>query len=139
MKHFFCIVIMLTIMPVTAAIGLVVFDPKNWGGPPTIQNILMMALFGLISVPLWITYIPSLLATPSIMNDISANILFHSIPVWKFIALSLTIGAIVGILILSPSIYMSRESLKLMLNWAWAGAFSGSITFTIISLIYRKY
>lgn len=137
MKHLYCIFIMLTVMPITAAFGLISFDPENWGGQLTITNVLMVALFGLLSVPLWITFLPALLATPSIMKEIASNTLFHTIPILKFISISFFLGALVGILILSPTIFMSRESIKLMANWVWAGAFSGAITYTTIALLYR--
>ena len=139
-KHFVCIITILIVMPITAAAGLLIFGSENWGGGFTFLNILGLGLFGLISVQLWITFIPVLIATPIIMNHLYANDLFHIIPLWKFIILSLVTGASVGILILSPNILLSlfKNSIAIMLNWVWAGAFSGAITFTIIALIYRK-
>jgi hypothetical protein len=56
-----CILIMLTIMPIGTVYGLVSFDPETWGGEPTPIRILGMAIFGLITVQVWITYIPSLI------------------------------------------------------------------------------
>ncbi|MEN8232935.1 MAG: hypothetical protein ABFR35_09690 [Thermodesulfobacteriota bacterium] len=138
MKVIISIIIMLTVMPVSATTGLVLFDPYNWGGPPTIQSILGMSFFGLISVPLWVTYIPSLILTPIIMSKLNRNSSFYDKSRWMFFCLSLGYGSLVGVFILSPAILMAlSESFMLALNWTWAGVISGTITFTTIAFLYR--
>ena len=69
---------------------------------------------------------------------------FHNLPLKKLISLSLFRGALVGIFILSPSILLVladstlsiAETIKLVTNWA--GALSGSITFTVITIMYKR-
>lgn len=139
MKTLFCVFIMLTIAPISAAIGLISFDPKSWGGSFTVQNILAIAFFGIITVPLLVTYLPSLVLTPIIMEKISNYHLFYSLTLWKFIAISIFVGIIGGILILLPCIIMAFSGpTKLIMNWIWAGVISGGVSFTIISLLYRR-
>jgi hypothetical protein len=129
---------MLTITPIAAVYGLVSFDPSNWGGEPTLIGIIGMAMFGLITVQVWITYIPSLILTPIIMRKLSDKEIFYTMPIWKFFGISILVGIVAGIFILLPCILLSvHESLKLILNWTWAGVVAGSVTFPIIASIYR--
>ena len=129
---------MLIITPISAVTGLVTFDPANWGGKPTIVSILGMSLFGLISIQGWITYIPSIIFTPILMKRYSEDQNFYSMHIAKFIAYSIFGGMLAGIFILLPFIGMAAtESVKLFLNWLWAGIFAGSITYVTIALIYR--
>lgn len=130
---------MLTITPLVAATGLISFDPENWGGSFSLKSIFAVAIFGVLATPLWFTYIPSLILTPIMMEKISNHQLFYTIPYWKFIGTALICGTLCGIVVLSPCIIMVLpESTKLILNWLWAGAISGAVTLTLISLIYRK-
>lgn len=138
MKTTLCLVLLFTVLPILAAAGLISFDPNIWGGSFTLRNILGLAFFGIATVPLWLTYIPTLIVTPWVMGKLSNYHLFYSIPLWKFILISFFSGMVCGIFILSPCIFMaSSSSIKLVLNWAFAGAVSGSMTFTIIAFIYR--
>lgn len=138
MKPLISIIMMLTIAPLIAATGLISFNPENWGGSFSFKNIFSVAIFGIATVPLWITYLPSLIIAPLFMGKISGHHLFYSMPYWKFIAMSVLFGTICGIIILSPCIIMAvSESAMLVLNWAWAGVISGAITFTLISMSYR--
>ena len=57
-------------MPIIASLTLVSFNPERWGGSMSLQNILMIAFFGVITVPLWITYIPSIIMVPIFMKKI---------------------------------------------------------------------
>ncbi len=139
MKTLICIILMLTVAPIVVATGLVCLDPKNWGGSPNLQNILAVTFFGLITIPLWITYLPSLILTPMIMEKISSHQLFYSMSLWKFIFISLMCGTICGVLILSPIIIAAlSDPINIILNWIWVGAISGALTLTIISIVYRK-
>ena len=102
-KHFICIIILLISMPITSGVGLLLIGPENWGGKLTVVNVLGLALFGLVSVPLWFTFIPTLIATPVIMSRLVANDLFTAIPIWKFVLLSLVLGAIGGTIVFSQN------------------------------------
>lgn len=133
-----CISIMLTITPIATVYGLVSFDPENWGGEPTLMGILGMAIFGLITVQVWITYIPSLILTPIVMNRLSNKNKFYEIQKWKFFVISAIGGSMVGIFIVLPCILLSVSgSLKIIVNWAYAGLVGGGITYPIIASIYR--
>ena len=138
MKEITSIIILLTITPVTAVTGLVTFDPNNWGGKPTIINIIVMAFFGLITVKGWVTYIPTLILTPVMMKRISKKPNFHSMPILKFIRIAVLSGMAAGVFILLPYIGSAATvNGKLFINWLWAGVLSGATTYLIIALIYR--
>ena len=129
---------MLTITPIAAAFGLLSYDPSRWGGEINIVNILGLAMFGLISVPLWFTYIPSLILTPIIMKHLSAKENFYTIPLWKFYAFTLLYGSAAGIFIVFPSILLAtKASIDIILNWVWSGMVAGFTTFFLISSLYR--
>lgn len=138
-KTFICILLMLTVAPFTATFALVHFDPSNWGGSTSIKTILEMSIFGLITVPLWLTWIPALIVTPMYMRKVSTNPDFHSNQIGKFIAMAMFRGAIGGILVLAPAwILTLAEPIKLTLNWIFAGVVSGVITGVAISFTYRN-
>ncbi|MDH3349871.1 MAG: hypothetical protein OEM02_17420 [Desulfobulbaceae bacterium] len=138
MKTILCVIIMLTITPIAAVTGLISYDPSRWGGEMKIENILVMAVFGLITVQVWLTYIPALIFTPIIMKRLSGKEVFHTIPRWKFYLNSILYGAGAGIFILLPCVLLSvGHSLDITLNWLWAGCVAGGITFPIISTLYR--
>jgi hypothetical protein len=129
---------MLTVMPVVASAGMILFDPERWGGSFSLSNVLMMAVFGVLTVPVWITYLPSLVAVPIVMGKLSSSAMFTSVSLPVLLSIAFFVGAVVGVFILSPVVIMVRESLRLMMNWICAGAISGAITFVIVSLLYRK-
>ncbi len=129
---------MLTVTPIAAVTGLISYDPSRWGGEMKIENILVMAVFGLITVQTWFTYIPALIFAPIIMNRLSKKESFYTIPRWKFYLNSILYGALAGIFILLPVILLAvGESLDITLNWIWAGIVSGAITSPIVSTLYR--
>lgn len=129
---------MLTITPVATVFGLASYDPSRWGGEISIQNILFMAMFGLITVQVWITYIPSLVLTPIIMKKLSLKEKFYTVPLWKFYFLSVIGGILAGTFILLPiTLIAATDSLDITLNWLWAGMVGGTITYPIIASIYR--
>lgn len=138
MKAILCVMIMLTITPIAAVTGLISYAPSRWGGEMKIENILFMAMFGLITVQVWFTYIPALIFTPIIMKHLSDKKIFHTISKWKFYLNSILYGAVAGIFILLPCILLSAgDSLDITLNWLWAGIVAGVITFPIITSLYR--
>jgi hypothetical protein len=77
MKSLITIIVMPTITPIMAAIGLISFDPSNWGGGLSVGNVVAVAFFGVITLPLWVTYMPSLVIAPIIMRKISQKINFR--------------------------------------------------------------
>jgi len=138
-KAFICIFLMLTVAPFTATFALVHFDPSNWGGSTSIKTILEMSIFGLITVPLWLTYIPALIVTPIYMQKLATKTNFHTSSIGEFTATAIIRGAIGGVIVLAPAWIMTlTEPIKLTLNWLFAGVVSGVITGTAISFTYRN-
>jgi hypothetical protein len=98
-----------------------------------------MAFFGLLSVPLWFTYVPALMLTPKIMQKISQRPFFRTTPAPILMVVSLAVGAIVGVFIIGPMLFLTfaDRNFKAMTDWAMAGATSGSITLMFLTLLYR--
>lgn len=95
-------------------------------------------MFAIITVPLWVTYIPFIVLIPIIMQIIAKREAFHELQIIKFVMLSSTIGSICGVLVLSPVLFLvAADSDPLILSWVLAGAASGAITSTVITLTYR--
>lgn len=129
---------MLTITPISAVFGLVIYDPVNWRGTVSLPNIFIMAIFGLLTVQVWPTYISSIVMTPIIMKKLSSTALFHTIPLWKFFGISIIGGIVAGQFILLPCILMAAtDSIKITLNWVSSGVAAGIATFPIIAGMYR--
>jgi hypothetical protein len=129
---------MLTIAPVLAVTTLICWDPARWGGSVDPLNILMMSLFGLITVALWPTYIPAIILTPLLMRQAATHRAFMSLPIPLLLGLSSLTGAAAGMCVLGWPILLSLTfSFELALNWAVAGAVSGATTATLICLLYR--
>jgi hypothetical protein len=136
MKILLSFITMVTLSPTVATATLVCWDPDRWGGSVNPLAILTMALFGLITVPLWPTYIPAVVATPFMMSRIVRSRHFRDAPLLAILGLSLVSGAIAGIGVISI-IVPWQESLDLVLNWVAAGAVSGGVTLPVIALIFR--
>ena len=97
-----------------------------------------MYMYGIITVPLWITYIPAIILAPLIMNKLDNISGFHDIQILKLIIFSILIGAFLGVLVLTPVLFLVfNESTALFLGWVFAGMVSGCITSIILSLLYR--
>ena len=60
MKAILSIAAMLTVGPLVAVTTLVCWQSERWAGSLNPMAIVVMALFGLLTVPLWPTYIPAL-------------------------------------------------------------------------------
>lgn len=133
-----CVILMLTVAPLVACSTVVCLDPSRWGGSINPITIIIMAFFGVISTPVWPTYIPALIITPLLMRVISRTRVFRSTRLPVLIGLSLMLGAIAGALVLIRVILMSLNDSKLAMNWAIAGAMAGSITLMLIVLVYRR-
>lgn len=130
---------MLTVAPFTATFALVHFDPSSWGGSTSIKTILGMTILGVITVPLWITYIPALIITPIYMHKLATKATFHSSSIGEFTAKAILRGTIGGVIVLAPAWIMTlTEPIKLTLNWLFAGIVSGVVISTAISFTYRN-
>lgn len=127
---------MVTISPAVTVTTLVCWSPERWGGSLNPLAILAMSFFGLITTPLWPTYIPALALTPIVMHGISRTGLFKSLPFAVILGASLVLGVIAGIGVISV-IVPWHESSDLVLNWIATGAVSGGVTLAVISCIYR--
>ena len=88
-KTVISVLVMLTISPIIAIVTLVFSNPESFGEHLDIQSLLMMYMFAMITIPLWLTYLPSISET--------------------------------GVLY----------------SWILSGLVSGSVTLTVIVLIYR--
>jgi hypothetical protein len=128
---------LLVIAPLVAATTLVCWQPERWGGSINPLAIATIAFFGLLSVPLWPTYIPALIVTPLVMKWVSASQAFTRLPVAALVVLSLLIGALVGLGVIMPVVPMESKDPDLILNWRSAGAVAGAVTLVVISLIHR--
>ncbi len=129
---------MLTIAPLVAVITLSILSPAEFGGGPSIQNVLGMYFFAIITVPMWITYIPSIILSPIMMRKIDKRKSFHELAIIKLILISVPVGALCGMLIFLPILLaVLADSSPLMSTWVLAGAISGSISLTLIVLMYR--
>jgi hypothetical protein len=136
MKPLLSFLTMVTVAPVVAVATLVCWNPDRWGGSLNPLAILAMAFFGLITIPLWPTYIPAVAATPFIMRWVARLPSFRrwSLPV--VIAISFVLGVIAGVGVISI-IVPWHESADLVLNWVAAGGVSGGVTLSIITFIFR--
>lgn len=57
----------------------------------------------------------------------------------SLIAISAITGAFIGLMVLSPLLIVSKSEPSLLFSWILSGVVSGSITITIVVLIYRKF
>lgn len=98
-----------------------------------------MSVFGLITVPVWLTYVPALIITPIYMQKVSSKPDFQTNRIGEFVAKAMLRGAIGGIIVLAPAWVLTlAEPIKLTLNWIFAGVVSGVITGVAISFTYRN-
>jgi len=137
-KSLICIILMMTVAPIVVCATLVCLDPLRWGGTINPIAIIGMAMFGLISTPLWPTYIPSLIITPLLMKGMVRSHVFRTISLRVLISISLIVGAIAGALVMVRVILMSLNEPRLAMQWAIAGTLAGSVTFSLIVLVYRR-
>lgn len=138
-RSFLCVALMLTVAPITATTVLS-FNPDFTGGePPSLLMILTMSIFGLITIPLWLTYIPALIIAPIFMKRVAATPVFQSLRLPQLIMASGVVGGIAGVLVMALPILMTLLDFqfKLALLWAFAGACSGALTLSLIALFYH--
>lgn len=142
MKTTLTLVAMLVIAPLVAAAILVGWQPDRWGGSVNpLATIAGMAFFGVFTVPLWPTYLPSLIIIPLVMKRVAASRAFVRLPILILSVLSLVVGALAGSCVIVPIAFLmaSNDSTgsDLFGNFLAAGAVSGAVTLTLISLIHR--
>ena len=128
---------MLTVAPITTAATLVCYAPQQWGGSFNPLNIIVMAVFGLFTVPLWVTYIPAVAVTPLLMSRVSSRESFLRAPLWLVLLISLLLGAPLGLCVISPVILLSIQDPAAVIGWALAGVVSGAATLAVVSCIHR--
>jgi hypothetical protein len=129
---------MIVIAPTATVTTLVLYHPDRWDGTLSLGKIVGMAFFGLVTVPLWFTYIPALIFAPIIIRRITSHPAFFSSPLPIFISVALFAGAVAGICVLLPVIAPAAfDSRDLALNWLCAGAVSGGISSLIIGTSSR--
>jgi hypothetical protein len=133
-------IMMLTVAPLCAATTLVCWHPDRWGGGGTeaFLAIPVIAAYGLITVPLWPTYIPALILKPLVMRRAARWPGFGSMPLPLLVVFSTLIGGAAGIGVFARVILMAmNDAGSLSVDWIAAGAVSGAITLTCICLVQR--
>lgn len=136
LKTIYSFLTMVIVAPVVAVATLVLWNPERWGGSVNPLAILVMAAFGLFTVPLWPTYIPAVAATPFLMRRVAQSRAFRTWPLLVVLSISFAVGVVSGIAVLSILVPWG-ESADLVLNWLVAGGVSGGFTLTAISCIFR--
>ena len=137
-KTILSVIAMVILAPLVATTTLVCGWPECWGGSISPLAIITMALFGLITTPLWPTYIPAIILTPFLMRRIAPHRLFMNLPIPVLVLMSLLLGALGGLCVMFPVIRMSlHDGAEFALQWKMAGACSGAMTLTVICLIHR--
>jgi hypothetical protein len=97
-----------------------------------------MTFFGLITVPLWPTFIAALVLAPLAARHITTHPRFSNLSPPLFASLSLLAGAAGGIGVMLPIVVLAlTDSFALALNWAGAGAVSGAVTSLLVCFFYR--
>ena len=131
---------MLTVAPLVAVATLVCCDPQRWGGSLNPLAIVVMALFGIFTAPLWLTYIPALIITPLLMKRVSTSLAFHRAPLPVVLGLSAVVGALAGVCVMLRLVLMVlRDSSGYgeAFTFASAGAVAGAVSLSLICLLYR--
>jgi len=136
MRIVLAVLVMTIVAPIAAVTTLVCWNPERWGGSINPLAILGMAFFGVITTPLWPTYIPAIVLTPLVVSRIARLQVFKRMPLVIICGVSVVIGGICGIAVISIVVPW-HESLDLILNWVSADAVSGAVALAVISLIYR--
>ena len=130
--------LMLTFAPFVTVTALVFIAPERWGGMTDLDYLLTLTFFGLITVPLWFTYIPMIVLAPLLMKRAQRQPWFFSLPIPALFGLSIALGALCGVGVMALPVFMSiSEDLRMALNWAGAGGISGAVTLSLITVFYR--
>lgn len=138
MKAMIAVVLLLTVAPVVAVTTLCVVSPERWGGSLSLINILFMAVFGVLTVPLWPTYIPTIILTPIIMPRIARHPVFLAMSFMAVVAISIPVGAVCGTAVMAPIILLAlADGPSMAMMWMLAGAASGAVTSAILCCVYK--
>ncbi len=137
-KSVFSLLTMLVVAPLVAGTTLVCLHPGRWGGAGAFLSIPVMAIFGVITTPLWVTYIPSMVLVPLAMRRIANSRGFAAVSLPWLVLLSLAVGGILGAGVLAPvALLSSPDADSLTWDFFAAGALAGAVSLTTIVLIHR--
>lgn len=141
MHSIFCVLLMLTVAPIVTCSTLVILDPSRWGGNASPLTVLVMAFFGLISRPIWPTYVPALIVTPLLMGIVAKSRFIVAMPLSALLGLSFAVGAIAGFLVMGRMVLLTLHDHdpKMAMNWAIAGGVGGAVTLILVVLVYRNW
>ena len=131
------VIVMLTVAPLVTCSTLVCLEPSRWGGSFNPFTIVGMAMFGIITTPLWPTYIPAMVITPLLMKVVARTRFFRKAPLPILTGIAVPIGGLLGSLVQVRVILLNLKEPKHAIIWAVSGAVAGSITLCFIVLIYR--
>lgn len=131
------VIAMLTVAPLVAATTLVCGWPECWGGTVNPLVIVAMSCFGLVTVPLWPTYIPAIILTPWLVRQVAARRTFADAPLPLLLLPVMLVGALGGLCVMAPVILLSLGDASYARQWETAGAISGAVTSAVICLIFR--
>lgn len=97
-----------------------------------------MSIFGIFTVPLWPTYIPTIILTPFAMQWLSRRRVFPRIPMPLLLVMALPLGATAGFGIIAPLLArIDAGDTDLWMNWAAAGSVAGAVTFPALLAAHR--
>ena len=138
MKTVLSIASMVYLAPLVVSTVLVCGWPEHWGGSINPLLIIAMSFFALFTVPIWLTYIPSIIIVPLVMRKISRQDWFRNMPIALLLLSAPALGALGGLLVMSPLILIAlKNGADTVLQWTAAGSCSGAVTFTSICCIHR--
>lgn len=100
--------------------------------------IFAMMIFGYLTILIWPTYILALILVPIVFEKLVSDIEFVAISTIQFRIKYACYGALAGVFVLSPLIFLSSVKPSIMLVWITAGSISGAISLTFIATNYRS-
>jgi hypothetical protein len=130
---------MLTLAPFLTVATLVLWAPDHFGGSVDLLSIIVLTFFGLITVPLWATFIPALFLTPLLMDGVSRCDWFRRLPLSAALGLSIPAGMLAGMAVMGIILPWGEDAggAYVILAWLIASAVSGGATLPVIAAIYR--
>jgi hypothetical protein len=129
---------MLVVAPLVAVTTLVCLHPGRWGGAQSFLTIPFMAIFAVLTTPVWATYIPTMIVVPIAMRRIAGSRRFSAVRLPWLLLLSMVAGGIAGACVLGPVVFLaSRDTDSLAADFLAAGAVAGAVSLAIICLIHR--
>ena len=133
------VIAMLTLAPFLTVATLVLWAPDHFGGSVDLLSIIVLTFFGLITVPLWATFIPALFLTPLLMDGVSRCDWFRRLPLSAALGLSIPAGMLAGMAVMGIILPWGEDAggAYVILAWLIASAVSGGATLPVIALLYR--